>query len=433
MPSSFAASRWSVLVSGRLWLAALMGFFGGLPLLLTITILQAWLTREAVSLTTIGLFGLVGLPYATKFLWAPLLDRFQPLALGRRRGWLLLSQLGVIGSILLLGMQSPATAIWPVVIASYLLTFFSATQDIVIDAYRRESLADSEQGLAASFYTYGYRIGMLVAGSGGLIIAGTFGYRVVYVVMAAVMTLSLIVTLVAAEPAESTPRPRTLVDSFVGPFVEFFTRSGRFRVEALLLLIFIIAYKLGDNLGTHMATAFYLGVGFQEAEVGWARFLGTAALLAGVFVGGGLVLRLGIFWSLLVIGVLQGLSTACFAILTAVGPALDWLAVIISFEELSAGMGTTALIAFMAALTDKRFTATQFALLSALANAPRAFLVAPSGYFATVLGWPAFFVTCALVALPGLALLLYLRGWISQGAVPAGVPAAVAVETEVDG
>jgi PAT family beta-lactamase induction signal transducer AmpG len=419
MTSSVQGIRWSVLFSSRLWLAALMGFFGGLPLLLTITILQAWLTREAVSLTTIGLFGLVGLPYATKFLWAPLLDRFQPSALGRRRGWLLISQLGVVASIVLLGMQSPDRAIWPVVIASYLLTFFSATQDIVIDAYRRESLADNEQGLAASFYTYGYRIGMLVAGSGGLIMAGSLGYQSVYLIMAAIMSLSIIVTFVAAEPVENAARPVTLVDSFVGPFVEFFTRSGRFRVEALLLLIFIIAYKLGDNLGTHMATAFYLGVGFEEAEIGWARVLGTGALLAGVFVGGALVLRLGLFWSLLVIGILQGLSTACFAILTAVGPALDWLAVIISFEELSAGMGTTALLAFMAALTNKRFTATQFALLSALANAPRAFLVAPSGFFATVLGWPAFFLTCAVVALPGLALLLYLRSWISEGAAPA--------------
>jgi PAT family beta-lactamase induction signal transducer AmpG len=418
MGFSAQQAGWSVFVSRRLWVAALMGFFGGLPLLLTITILQAWLTREAVSLTTIGLFGLVGLPYALKFLWAPLLDRFQPSALGRRRGWLLLSQLGVIASIVWLGLQSPGSAIWPVVIAAYLLTFFSATQDIVIDAYRRESLADSEQGLAASFYTYGYRIGMLVAGSGGLIIAGTYGYQAVYLIMACVMALSLVVTSVAVEPAEHTARPKTLVESFVGPFVEFFTRSGSFRVESLLLLIFIIAYKLGDNLGTHMATPFYLGMGFAEAEVGWARVLGTGALLAGVFIGGVLVLRLGIFWSLIAIGVLQGLSTACFAILTVIGNSLEWLAVIIAFEELSAGMGTTALLAFMAALTNKRFTATQFALLSALANAPRAFLVAPSGLFATVLGWPTFFISCALVAVPGLALLLYLRKWISEESAP---------------
>lgn len=419
MPSSHAGVRWSVLVSGRLWIAAIMGFFGGLPLMLTITLLQGWLTREGVSLTTIGLFSLVGLPYAIKFLWAPLLDRYQPLALGRRRSWLLLSQLAVIGAIVLLGLQDPTTSIWGVVLAAYLITIFSATQDIIIDAYRRESLADSEQGIAASFYTYGYRIAMIVAMSGGLVIAGSFGYRTAFFVMAGIMAFGPIMTLLVPEPAENVARPSTLADSFVGPFVEFFTRSGRFRFEALLLLIFIIAYKLGDNLGTQLTTAFYLGIGFGEAEIGVARALGTAALLLGVLIGGLLVLRIGIFWSLLSIGVLQGLSTACFVILTAVGAEREWLAIVISFEELSAGMGTSALLAFMAALTNKRFTATQFALLSALANAPRAFLVAPAGYFATVLGWPTFFVVCALIAVPGLLLLLYLRRWISESAVPA--------------
>jgi PAT family beta-lactamase induction signal transducer AmpG len=419
MPSNPSGVRWSVLLSRRLWIAALMGFFGGLPLMLTITILQGWLTREDLSLTTIGLFSLVGLPYAIKFLWAPLLDRFQPLALGRRRSWLLISQLALVGSIVWLGLQDPSSSIWPVVLASYLVTFFSATQDIVIDAYRRESLADKEQGIAASFYTYGYRIAMIVAMSGGLIIAGSFGYDTAYFVMAGIMALGPIVTLLVPEPAEDVARPRTLTDSFVGPFVEFFTRSGRFRIEALLLLIFIIAYKLGDNLGTQLTTAFYFGIGFVEAEVGAARALGTAALLLGVFIGGLLVLRIGIFWSLLSIGVLQGLSTACFVILTVVGAEREWLAVVISFEELTAGMGTSALLAFMAALTNKRFTATQFALLSALANAPRAFLVAPAGYFATVLGWPTFFVVCGLVAVPGLLLLLYLRRWIAESAVPA--------------
>jgi PAT family beta-lactamase induction signal transducer AmpG len=387
-------------------------------LLLTITILQAWLTREQVSLTTIGFStGLVGLPYAIKFLWAPLLDRFQPLSLGRRRGWLLLTQISVIASIVFLGLQDPSASIWWVVVAAYAVTFSSATQDIVIDAYRRESLADSEQGLGASYYVYGYRIGMVLAGSGGLFIADGFGYQAVYFFMAGVMALSVLVTLTIIEPVTSEVRPKSLADSFIGPFVEFFTRSGRFRIEALLLLVFIIAYKLGDNLGTHMATPFYLGIGFDETDISWARLLGTGALLAGVFLGGAVVLRLGIFWSLLIVGVLQGVSTACFAILTMVGDSNGWLAVVISFEELTAGMGTSALLAFIASLTDKRFTATQFALLSALANAPRALLVAPSGFFAELLGWPVFFVSCALVGVIGLALLVYLRNWVSQSAV----------------
>jgi PAT family beta-lactamase induction signal transducer AmpG len=411
-------------MSGRMWIAALMGFTGGLPLLLTITVLQAWMTREEVNLTVIGFAGLIGLPYTLKFLWAPLIDRYKPLALGRRRGWLLISQVALIASIVLLGMQNPGVSLGPVIIAAYLLTFFSATQDIVIDAYRRESLADSEQGIGASYYTYGYRIGMLVAGSGGLILAASVGYQNVYFIMAAIMAAGAVATMFAPEPATAVTRPKTIGESFVGPFVEYFTRGGRFHAEALLLLVFIVAYKLGDNLATHMATAFYLGIGFGEVEVGVARAIGTGALLAGVLIGGAFVLRLGIFWSLLIVGILQGLSTACFAILAVVGNVTGWLVFVISFEELTAGMGTTAILAFMAALTNKRFTATQFALLSALANAPRAFLVAPSGYFATVLGWPTFFIICALVAIPGLALLIYLRSWIRDSAAPVSNPSA---------
>jgi PAT family beta-lactamase induction signal transducer AmpG len=420
MSAEARGTRWSVLVSKRLWVAGLMGFFGGLPLMLTVSLLQGWLTRQDVSLTAIGFTtGLVGLPYAIKFLWAPLLDRFQPLALGRRRSWLLLMQIGVTASIVILGLQDPSLSLWPVVIAAYGVTIFSATQDIAIDAYRRESLADSEQGLGASFYVYGYRIGMVVALSGGFLIADILGYRAAFMAMAAIMALSVIVTLVVVEPVENYARPQTLTESFVRPFIEFFTRGGRLRVEPVLLLVFIIAYKLGDNLGTQLTTAFYLGIGFAEADISWARALGTGALLFGVFIGGAIVLRLGIFWSLLLVGILQGLSTACFAILTVVGNSDAWLAVIISFEELTAGMGTSALLAFMAALTDKRFTATQFALLSALANAPRAVLVAPSGLLAEILGWSTYFVVCALIAIPGLALLLYLKSWIRHGALPA--------------
>src|SRR5262245_23831292 len=213
---------WQVLVSGRLWLAALMGFAGGLPLMLTLTVLQAWLSAEGVSLTTIGLLGLIGFPYSIKFLWAPIVDRYKPLAIGRRRGWLLLTQIGLAASIVLLGLQNPGGNIWGVVVAGYLVTFFSATQDIVIDAYRRESLADDEQGLAASFYTYGYRLGMLLASAGGLILADRIGFQAVYFVMAAVMGACVIITLLAPEPNASGSRSRTLSESFIGPFVEFF-------------------------------------------------------------------------------------------------------------------------------------------------------------------------------------------------------------------
>ncbi len=420
---------WKVLLSGRLWVAALMGFAGGLPLLLTLTLLQAWLSAEGVSLTTIGLFGLVGLPYSIKFLWAPLLDRFKPLALGRRRGWLLLSQIALAASIAWLGFQDPSIDVWGMVIAALLITFFSATQDIVIDAYRRESLPDSEQGIAASYYTYGYRLGMLLASAGGLILADVIGFQNVYLLMAAVMLACIIVTLLAPEP-EATGRPRSLTESFIGPFVEFFTRGNNVKT-ALLVLTFIVIYKLGDNLANHMAIPFYLELGFSNTQIGSiAKIFGTGALLFGVFLGGLITFRLGLYRALLTIGVLQGLSTACYVPLAMVGYHIGWLSAVIGFENLTVGMGSAALLALMAALTNRQFTATQFALLSTLASLPRSLLSAPSGFMAEQIGWPQFFAVCALIAIPGLLLLPMLRqsfgGEASRTPATSPTPSSVA-------
>jgi PAT family beta-lactamase induction signal transducer AmpG len=410
--------NWSVLISGRLWLAALMGFAGGLPLLLTLTVLQAWLSQAGVSLTTIGLLGLVGLPYSIKFLWAPLVDRFKVLGLGRRRGWLLLSQVLLAASIAGLGLQDPGSNIWGVVIVSYLVTTFSATQDIVIDAYRRETLADNEQGLAASFYTYGYRLGMLLAGAGGLILSDIVGFRAVYFMMAGFMLACVAVTLVAPEPNTGVKAPRTLAETFVGPFVEFFTRNNDIK-KALLVLVFIVIYKLGDNLANHMAIPFYLATGFSRTEIGTvAKIFGTGALLFGVFLGGLLMLKVGLFRSLLIIGVLQGVSTAFYVPLALAGHDLSWLAAVIGFENLTVGMGTAALLAFMATLTNRQFTATQFAMLSTLATLPRALLSAPSGYMAEALGWPQFFIVSALIAIPGLVLLVSLHHLFDAAVAP---------------
>ena len=404
---------WQVFVSGRLWLAALMGFAGGLPLMLTLTMLQAWLSAEGVSLQTIGLLGLVGFPYSIKFLWAPLVDRYKVLALGRRRGWLLLSQIALAASIAMLGMQDPGTNIWGVVIASYFVTFFSATQDIVIDAYRVESLADDEQGVGASFYTYGYRLGMLLASAGGLILADIIGFQAVYFLMAAVMGACVIITFVAPEPDVGKRRPRTLSESFIGPLTEFFARRN--VKKALLVLAFIVLYKLGDNLANHMAIPFYLQLGFSNTEIGAiAKVVGTSALLFGVFVGGALGLRMGLYRSMWVIGVLQALSTACFVLLALAGYDRVWLATVIAFENFTVGMGTAALIAFMAAITNRQFTATQFALLSTLATVPRSLLSAPSGFMAAGLGWPQFYIVCALLAIPGLLLLPLVRYWFGE-------------------
>jgi len=404
---------WQVLVSARLWIAALMGFASGLPLLLTLTVLQAWLTQEGVSLATIGMAGLVGLPYSIKFLWAPLVDRFKPLAMGRRRSWLLVTQVGLAASIVFLGLQDPSSNLWGVLAAAVCVTFFSATQDIVVDAYRRETLADDEQALAASFYTYGYRLGMLLASAGGLILADIVGFNGVYFVMALVMAACIIVTLLAPEPAGNAP-PRTLAESFIGPFVEFFTR--RDALKALLVLAFIVIYKLGDNLASHMSVPFYLQLGFTNTEIGSiAKIFGTGALLFGVFLGGAVTLKLGLYRAMFVIGVLQAASTACFVLLANSGHDRAWLATVIAFENMTVGMGTSALLAFMATLTNKQFTATQFALLTTLATIPRSLLSAPSGFMAEALGWPQFFAVCAALALPGLLLLPLVRQWFGTG------------------
>lgn len=404
---------WRVFASARLWLAALMGFAGGVPLYLTLTLLQAWLTQEHVSLQTIGLLGLVGLSYTFKFLWAPLLDRYKPLAIGRRRGWLLLSQIGLVSSIVLLGLQDPSSNIWGVVVASYLVTFFSATQDIVIDAYRVESFRDDEQAIASSFYTYGYRLGMLLAAGGGLVLADIIGFQAVYFVMAVVMGACIVITLFAPEPVVGNRAPRTLTQSFVGPLLEFFARRN--FSKALLVLVFIVIYKLGDNVANHMAVPFYLSLGFSNTEVGAiAKTVGAIALLAGAFVGGALTLKTGLYRSLWIIGTLQAGSTACFVLLASAGHDRLWLSAVIGFENLAVGMGSAALIAFMAMLTNREFTATQFALLSTLATLPRSLLSAPSGFIAAELGWHQFYIACTLLAIPGLMLLPLVRHWFAE-------------------
>jgi len=286
MSSEQATGSWRVLLAPRLWVAGAMGFASGVPLLLTLTVLQAWLTEEGVSLTAIGFTSLVGLPYIVKFLWAPLLDRFNPLRLGRRRSWLMILQFSLAASIAFLGIQSPSEELWLVAGAALLVAFFSASQDIVVDAYRRETLADSEQGLGASMYTYGYRTGMVLASAGGLVLADVVGFRGVYLFMATVMLSMTIVTMLAPEPETAHGRPQTLKEAFIGPFLEFFTRHGR-PSGALLVLTFIVIYKLGDNLASHMSIPFYLATGFSNTEIGTiVKGFGLAALFVGVFLGG---------------------------------------------------------------------------------------------------------------------------------------------------
>jgi PAT family beta-lactamase induction signal transducer AmpG len=402
----------ATIFSGRMLFALLMGFASGLPLLLTGSVLQAWLKRSGIDLTSIGLFALVGLPYTLKFLWAPLFDRYLPPLLGRRRGWLLAMQALLAVALFALSLAHPAPeSLLVVSVAALAVAFFSASQDIVVDAYRRESLADVELGFGSAMYVNGYRVGLLAAGAGGLILAGSYSYQTMYCVMAAVMAACIAVTLAAPEPPLPEGRPVTLAQAVVLPFRDFFTREG-----AWLALAFILLYKLGDTMASSMTTPFYLDRGYSEAEIGAVvKLFGFWATIAGGTLGGIWILRIGMRRALWLFGLRQMLSTLGFVVLAGVTPTALALATVVALENFTAGLGTAAFVGFMASLTDRRFTATQYALLSSLMGVPRVFASAPTGWFAESLGWPGFFLMCTLIAIPGLLLLR----WIARLAEPA--------------
>ena len=384
-----------------------MGFASGLPLLLTISVLQAWMKDEGVDLSVIGLMALVGLPYTLKFLWAPLFDRFTLPFLGRRKGWLLVAQITLMLSIVGLGFTNPSNNPWLVAFAAFLVTFFSASQDIVIDAYRREDLADEELGLGSSLYVNGYRLAMLLASGGGLILADVTSFRIVYLTMASCMSVGVIATLLTPEPEVPAGSPKSLKEAVVDPFKEYFSRTG-----ALWILAFILFYKIGDTMASAMTIPFYLDIGFSKTEIGAVvKLFGFWATIAGSLAGGIFILQCGINRSLWVFGFLQAISTAGFAVLFYIGHSIPALAAVVAFENFSAGLGTSAFVAFMASLTNKKFTATQYALLSSLMGVPRVFASAPTGFMVEAMGWSGFFIFCALIAIPGMLLLLKFAPW----------------------
>jgi len=387
-----------------------MGFSGGLPLLLTLGILQAWMKEGGVDLTWIGMITLVQIPYTWKFLWAPFLDRFIPPFLGRRRGWLLMSQIALMASIVGLGYSDPVKNTWMMIIAAVLVAFFSATQDIVIDAYRREDLPDEELGLGSSMYVYGYRLGMLLASGGGMILADFISFSQVYFIMAWCLLPGVLTTLLTPEPKVIAGIPRTMREAIFNPMADYFSRNG-----AIWMLAFILLYKIGDTMASAITIPFYLEIGFSKTEIGTVvKFFGTAATLAGAALGGLLLLKLGINRGLWIFGILQALSTAGFAILARIGYNIALLSGVIAFENLSSGMGTAAFVAFMASITNKKFTATQYALLTSLMGLPRTLASSVTGVMAKNIGWENFFIGCTLIAIPGMLLLLKFAPWNSQ-------------------
>jgi len=385
--------------------ALIMGFSCGLPLLLTLSVLQAWMKEAGVDLTTIGLMSLVGLPYTLKFIWSPLFDRYTLPFFGRRRGWLLIAQIALMVSLIWLGSSNPVAHPEMLASAALAVTFFSASQDIVVDAYRREDLPDRELGLGSSLYINGYRVGMLLASGGGLILADHMPFSTVYLIMAFCLLPGVLTTILTPEP-QIRSVPLTLKAAVIQPLVEYFQRTN-----ALWILAFILMYKIGDTMAAAMTTPFYLDVGFTKTQIGTVvKLFGFWATVGGTIFGGIAMIRLGIIHSLWIFGFLQALSTAGFALLAFAGPHLWALSAVIAFENLSGGMGTAAYAAYMASITDKRFTATQYALLTSLMGVPRVLASAPTGYLATRMGWEVFFIFCTLIALPGLLLIFRLGG-----------------------
>jgi len=388
----------------RMLVSFLMGFSCGVPLLLTLSVLQAWMKEEGVDLSVIGLFALVGLPYTLKFFWSPVVDRFTLPFLGRRRGWLLVVQVLLVVAIAGLGLSNPGENPWLVAFAALLVTFFSASQDIVVDAYRREDLRDNELGLGSSLYVNGYRVGMLLAGSGGLIMADHFSFQQVYLILAASLLVGIVTTLLCREPDVPEGTPRTIKEAVIEPFIEYFNRD-----QAILILSFILLYKIGDQMASTMTTPFYLDIGFTKTEIGAvAKLFGFWATIAGGLLGGIVLLRTTIRKALYGFGILQAVSTAGFSLLAIIGYNVPLLAGVIAFENLSGGMGTAVYVAYMASITNKKFTATQYALLSSLMGVPRVLASAPTGFMVESLGWVVFFIVCTLVAVPGLVLLRWI-------------------------
>lgn len=388
--------------SVRMLSMLLVGYCSGLPLLLIGSTLQAWMTDEGVDLTAIGMVSLIGLPYVVKFLWAPLLDRFKLPYFSRRKGWMILFQVLLVVCITGLSFTDPKTNLNLVLFWAFLIALFSSSQDVVIDAYRREILPDDELGLGSSLYVTGYRLAMLVSGAAALILADRIPWSQVYIWLAVFMSPAILITLFAPTENKHIKIPSNLKEAVVGPLKDFFTRRG-----AWIMLLFILLYKVGDSMAANMTTPFILEIGYTKTDIGTvAKVFGMIATILGGIIGGTMMLKFNMKWSLITFGILQAVSTLGFAALPSFPVSFAALATVIAFENFASGMGTAAYAAYMASITNRQFTATQYALLTALMGIPRVILASPTGWMAKQMGWEMFFVFCTVVAVPGLLLLI---------------------------
>lgn len=408
-------SSLSVYVHPRVMAILFLGFASGLPLALTGATLAVRLTEAGLSLAGIGVFALVGLPYTLKFLWAPLVDR-APLPgitrlFGRRRGWMLTTQATLIASLLALGAADPAADPWLTGVLALLVAFCSASQDIVIDAYRVEILEEEQYGAGAAMVQFGYRIAMLVSGAGALALASFVSWQATYAAMAGLVLVGAATVLLNPEPPQPAPRTAKgaaawLKDAVVEPFADMWRRQGW---TVLAVLAFVVLYKLGDALAGVMANPFYIKMGFTKIEIAEvSKLFGFAATILGAFAGGALVARWGIMRALLFCGLLQMLSNLMYAAQAMVGHDVSFLYLTIGAENLSGGMGSAAFVAYISRLCSLSYTGTQYALLSSLAASGRTVLASSGGAMVEAVGWVQFFMLSTAAAAPGLLLLLWL-------------------------
>jgi PAT family beta-lactamase induction signal transducer AmpG len=409
-PSSRPLSPHRLFGQPKMAALLILGFSSGLPLFLTSRTLQAWMTIENVDLTTIGLFSLVGLPYSLKFIWAPFIDRFIPPLLGRRRGWILIAQVMLMLMIGWMSMRDPQRGLQLLAFNALMIAFFSATQDVAIDAYRADVLDEREMAGGAAIYVVGYRIALIVAGSVAFILADRIAWPATYLVLSGLMLIGIIGSFRAPEPKMYETPPRSFRDAVYLPFAEFFTRAGVGKGFAVLL--FIILYKLSDSLAQNMATPFLLDTGFSQTDIGAiAGGLGLGATIVGALVGGAIAGRIGINRSLWVFGGLQAVSNLMYYFLSLVGKSYPFLVSTMLVENFCTGLVTAGFLAFLMSMCSVRFSATQFALLSSLMAASRDIIVAPAGGIADATGWPSFFLITLAAGIPGLLLLPVFAPW----------------------
>lgn len=395
--------------SRRVLLMWLLGFSSGLPLLLTGSTLSAWLATSGMSLSQIGILSWVGLPYALKIVWAPLLDRFTVPLLGRRRGWMLAFQAALCVTLLLLSLANPRESIQAVAVLALAVAFLSASQDIVTDAYRSDLLEREERAAGTAVFVLGYRIAMLLTGGLALIVADHWSWRAVYAASGLAMGVGMVTSWCAPEPAQVRP-PSSVSAAVIEPLVDFFRRPG-----AITVLLFVTLYRVGDTLANVMVMPFLLSLQFGQSEIGVVyKVIGIAATILGTLVGGALTARFGLFRSLLLAGLLQGLANLAYAVLALTGKHHVLLVTAVGIDNLCTGLAIAALDAFLMALCSRRYSAMQYALLVSASGALGRVLGGVSGVLASHLGWPLFFLATMLVVLPAAALLMRLRSEIQQ-------------------